>query len=95
MWEQQHPGYGQLNKLMPDVVFSYSSNFSLLLSTTKEHLPPVGRPRPAGARGGGGMVSMHAEHDCRIVWLMGPWPWNAELPMCRSPEGRMLVDLHV
>lgn len=42
MWEQQQPGYGQLNKLMPDVVFSYSSNFSLLLSTTKEYLPEVG-----------------------------------------------------
>ncbi len=41
MWEQRHPGYGQLNKLMPDVVFSYSSNFSLLLSTTKEYLPAV------------------------------------------------------
>jgi hypothetical protein len=41
MWEQKQPGYGQLNKLMPDVVFSYSSNFSLLLSTTKELLPDV------------------------------------------------------
>lgn len=39
MWEQQETGYGQLNKLMPDTVFSYSSNFSLLLSTTKEYLP--------------------------------------------------------
>jgi hypothetical protein len=43
MWEQQQPGYGQLNKLMSDVVFSYSSNFSLLLSTTKEYLTEVGR----------------------------------------------------
>lgn len=41
MWEQRHPGFGQLNKLMPDVVFSYSSNFSLMLSTTKEYLPAV------------------------------------------------------
>lgn len=41
MWEQQETGYGQLNKLMPDTVFSYSSNFSLLLSTTKEYLPQV------------------------------------------------------
>lgn len=41
MWEQQQPGYGQLNKLLPDVVFSYSSNFSLLLSTTREYLPEV------------------------------------------------------
>lgn len=43
MWEQQETGYGQLNKLMPDTVFSYSSNFSLLLSTTKEYLPQVRR----------------------------------------------------
>jgi hypothetical protein len=41
MWEQQQPGYGHLNKLLPDVVFSWSSNFSLLLSTTAELLPEV------------------------------------------------------
>lgn len=46
MWEQQEPGYGQLNKLLPDLVFSYSSNFSLMLSSTKEHLPEV-RGTPA------------------------------------------------
>lgn len=43
MWEQRQPGYGALNKLMPDVVFSWSSNFSLLLSTTTEQLPEVGK----------------------------------------------------
>jgi hypothetical protein len=41
MWEQQQSGYGHLNKLLPDVVFSWSSNFSLLLSTTAELLPEV------------------------------------------------------
>jgi hypothetical protein len=45
MWEQQQPGYGHLNKLLPDVVFSWSSNFSLLLSTTAELLPKVRAPR--------------------------------------------------
>eukprot|EP00775_Hariotina_reticulata_P013085 gene13085-13212_t len=39
MWEQRLPGYGHLNKLMPDVVFSWSSNFSMLLSTAEELLP--------------------------------------------------------
>lgn len=47
MWEQRLPGYGHLNKLMPDDVFSWSSNFSLLLSTTTELLPEV-RVLPAG-----------------------------------------------
>jgi len=41
MWEQRLPGYGHLNKLMPDVVFSWSSNFSMLLSSTTELLPEV------------------------------------------------------
>jgi hypothetical protein len=39
MWEQHEPGFGQLTKLLPDTVFSFSSNFSLLLSTTRELLP--------------------------------------------------------
>jgi hypothetical protein len=50
MWEQQQAGYGHLNKLLPDVVFSWSSNFSLLLSTTAELLPEV-----RGLAGGQGL----------------------------------------
>lgn len=41
MWEQQQPGFGQLNKLLPETVFGFSSNFSLMISTTKEYLPEV------------------------------------------------------
>ena len=42
MFEQHEPaGYGQLNKLPPRIVFSYSSNYSLMLSTVREFLPEV------------------------------------------------------
>lgn len=65
MWEQQQPGYGQLNKLMPDTVFSYSSNFSLMLSTTKEYLPEVRHNLPVAVpcKQTAGFSSIHAESD--------------------------------
>jgi hypothetical protein len=69
MWEQRHPGYGELNKLMPDDVFSYSSNFSLMLSTTKEYLPAVRRLLLFRLHAAGCACTTHRE-PMRQLWYV-------------------------
>uniref|UniRef100_A0A383W942 Uncharacterized protein n=1 Tax=Tetradesmus obliquus TaxID=3088 RepID=A0A383W942_TETOB len=78
MWEQQQAGYGHLNKLLPDVVFSWSSNFSLMLSTTAELLPEATL-----------MATRTAAFPAFSANWLGRWPYIQQLNMAASEVARL------